>query len=155
MRTCWLRACADIPGLCFHCFYCALKIFVLCESAIFLKEGGVIFLTARRQKFQGTKKTQASPSFTLLFAQNAMPGTNWKCPWTLPLGKKLGFLNCPVLLGSKAGTAPLLRWTWEGEKSPPAHVSRHNWTAPTLGRTREGDGSVSFIISPKVEILSP
>ena len=56
--------------------YTALKIFVHRESAIFLKEGGVIFFTARKQKFQGTKKTQASPSFTLLFSQNAMPGTN-------------------------------------------------------------------------------
>ena len=56
MRTCWLRACADIPGLCFHCLYCALKIFVHRESAVFLKEGRVLFLIARRQKSQDTKK---------------------------------------------------------------------------------------------------
>lgn len=131
MRNCWLRACTDIPELCFHHFYWALKIFVHCESAIFLKEGGVIFLQQGRQKFQSTKNTGKSKFHSFCFQTSI----NWKCPWTLPLIGRWGSSTAQCFL-VQGWHYSLVRWTQEGEKSSHAHVSRHNWDSATLGRIR-------------------
>lgn len=64
-------------------------------------------MIVRRQKSQDANKFKQI-QVSLLFSQKVMPDSNQNRPWTLALNRTVGFLNCPVVLGSKVVPSTVL-----------------------------------------------